>query len=73
MSELRLTPGRMRELRACKNVVFDELLDALDAQTEDYDKWLHEMDVICEQCQEACPHRKEGSPVSPSPPERQPK
>ena len=40
----KLTPGRIRELRECHNAVFDELLDVLEAQTEEYQAWITELD-----------------------------
>lgn len=39
----KLTPVRIAELRDCRNPVFDELLDVLEAQTEVYEQWLLEV------------------------------
>lgn len=40
----KLTAARMRELRACQNPVFDELLDFVQEMSDEYQKWICELE-----------------------------
>jgi hypothetical protein len=40
----KLTPARIADLRAIGNPIFDELLDVLHDQTEEYDRWISELE-----------------------------
>jgi formylmethanofuran dehydrogenase subunit E len=40
----KLTAERVRELRACNNPVFDELLDFVQEMSDEYQAWITELD-----------------------------